>query len=60
MRLKESLKTEWPKLSDSTTRPPVFSTATLISATPTYKFKFQNINVYQTEEDENEHSTVCS
>jgi len=34
-RLKESLNTECPKLSERTTRPPVLSTATFISATPT-------------------------
>lgn len=34
-RLKESLNTEWPKLSDKTTSPPVRSTAAFISATPT-------------------------
>ena len=35
IHLREFLKTEWPKLSASTTSPPVFSTATLSSATPT-------------------------
>jgi len=35
MRLKESLNTECPKLSDKTTRPPVLSIATFISASPT-------------------------
>jgi len=36
MRLKESLNTECPKLSDKTTRPPVLSIATFISASPTW------------------------
>lgn len=34
--LSESLNTEWPKLSASTTSPPVLSIATLSSAIPTW------------------------
>jgi hypothetical protein len=35
IRWKESLNTACPKLSDKTTRPPVLSIATFISASPT-------------------------
>jgi hypothetical protein len=41
MRRSESLKTEWPKLSARTTIPPVLSTATFISATPTWQREYK-------------------
>jgi hypothetical protein len=41
MRRSEPLKIEWPKLSACTTIPPVLSTATFISATPTWQLQQQ-------------------
>lgn len=45
-RFSDSLNTEWPKLSASTTRPPVLSTAVLSSAMPTWRIKNKEENLY--------------